>query len=811
MSVLKNTEPAHLLIGTALTRADGEHATCARTPRAVLELLLDRQNKEQPGSWAIAGRFDGNRRSRARWLGACAVVLDLDFEDPTVPKDEGAHQEIPPTDRSRILTALDDYELPAFAYTTLRGLRVGHLLSKDITDEDLYAEIAEAAAGKLLEHLESHGITTWRGGETGLRYDSTSGRPSQPMLLPLPGQPYALCGEDRSVGVSELREDGLPRLDLDAALPSDVAEACRQIGGWVQIAPEVVVTNLMALASGAIGNTRWVQARGFAVPLSLQYLSVHPSGSGKSEVRRYMRKAVEEIERDVLAQRERALLEQKEYAQRLDDWRTARRRKNGSAIAGPRPLPPPMSPRGGERASYIVSEATLEGIVATLEDTPRGVLWATDEAHEVVGLLGRYGGSGGARSLDAARLRRLTESQPVEAHRARSNSSPVRRLPRPWLAIDADVQPGLIDGLFSDEDRASGLTARWLPHAPPSMQGRRRYVKPPAEPEPWVLDTLRERLGSLWRLELELRDGVPWYEPVRLDAGAERIWAEELERLERRYQGAGDEEAGALGHARGRLLRVAGVVGHLRDAQLRTATEEDMRRAIVQMRYHLAHGRALLGGVEASVAANRLKRLDERCRRILERTPERGVNPRELARRVSRRRYTGEGGFRRAVADLNALGWIVRRPPSTGRGRRPQVAWYPPGVSAKPAKPEREGPGEDSADSADEGLETGTHNDRSAREFLERASEILVNTGQVEFPPPGRRVGCPICKSSDGFGVLPDDPSRWYCHSDRHKAGGCAVDLMLGEKLDRNPTPAEAVEEARRILGVPKEAGEAAL
>jgi len=810
-----------LLVGRGLDRADGERLEFARKPSSLRDLLLARQRDDAPDQWVILGEFEQHRRSRDGWRSASGVTLDLDWEDPTVPKEEGAHQAVPAGERELILAALDEYSAPGLAYLTPRGLRVMHLLAADVTDVDGYEELVDAASEMLLRHLGTHGVPLWRDGVTGLRLDGASRSPWQAMRLPLPGQPTVLTGGDCEVCGTGFEAGHTQRMDLDAALPPDLAEACRQIASWVQIAAEVVVTGLMATASAAIGNTRWVVARGRAVPVSLQYLTSLPSGSGKGEVRKYLRLAAQDFEREVTERRGEARREREEHQDKLEQWRADGRSSKNRAKRGPRPELPPLSPEGGERTSFIVSEANLEGIIATLEDTPRGVLWASDEAHEIVGMLGRYGDGGGARSLDAARLRRLMDSAPVEAHRARSNSSPVRRLPRPCLAIDADVQPKVLDALFNDEDRVSGTTARFLMHAPPPMQGERRYVDAPPEPEPWVLELLRSRLGALWAIELKLKEGVPHYEPLPLEDKAERLWAEELERLERRYPGAGDEETGALGHARGRMLRLAGVLTLLRDPKASAVTVVDMRRAITHMRYHLEHHRVLIAQVDEDAEAERLEKLCEQVEKLFKSQPETGVRATDLRRHVSKSRYGGKEGLRRAYADLHALGWKLRRRRALdGRpGRPPVPAFLPPegglhdphGPEQSSHKPHKPAPGGLGGlrDDREGRREHAHHNGADACELLDRASDHLIASGAVGLPRPGVRTACPACGSPDGLGVLPDKPSRWHCHSDRHTGhrGGCAVDYYLAQRLERMPTVAEAVEEAKGILGLNGEAG----
>lgn len=779
----------HVLIGSALGHAGGVCRTCERTPSTLLALLEESRQDDRPDAWFLLGVFEDDRRSKDRWKSSGGLILDFDFEDPTIPRDEGAHQAMPDEYRSRVLNAMDDYPVPGIVYATPRGVRICHVLVEDVDDLDTYEELVGGAAERFLAHIEERGVETWRQGVTGLRYDTASNLPCQAMRLPLVDQPIVMMGANRAVHTTELHDAETPRLDLDAAFPEWIAEACRQIARWVQVAPEIAVSGLMVLVAATAGNARWVGVRGFRVPLSLQVLTILTSGAGKSTVRKFLRELVRGIELLIRKQRAKAWEEYNKYQAELAEWNSKNKSTREGVEAGVRPRAPSLGPEGGRRVSFILSEATLEGVLASEEDTPRGLLWASDEAHDILGVLGHYGDSTKGRGLDAARLRRLFDSQPVEIHRAKSNSAEIRTIPLPWLAMDADVQPGVWEGMFTEEDRVSGLTARLLIHKPTSMLGRRKYVSPPPEPEPWVREDLTLLLERLWRLTFELKDGVPEYELIQLNDRAESLWAEELERLERLYTSASDEEAGALGHARGRVLRLAGVLALMRDPETLTVTEKDMSRAILHMRYYSAHHRRLLGSAQKKGLADRLGKLRGQAERILEQQPEKGVSPRDLAQRVGRR-YQGEDGRQRAVADLHAIEWEVRRPPWDGRGRKPQPAWYPPGkASTKSTKRTH------SVDSVD------TNPDGDARDILDRASARLIEEDSVELPPPGQRVRCPICGSSDGFGVLPGDPTRWYCHSDRHQKGGCAVDLLLGEQLGRDPTPAEAVEEAKRILG----------
>jgi hypothetical protein len=299
---------------------------------------------------------------------------------------------------------------------------------------------------------------------------------------------------------------------------------------------------------------------------------------------------------------------------------------------------------------------------------------------------------------------------------------------------------------------------------------------------------------------------MAWYRPLALDPDAERLWAQELERLEGRYSGASDEEAGVLGHARGRILRFAGVLALLCDPGATAVTLVDMRRALVHMRYHLAHHQRFQRQTE--VAGDRMDRLREQVERIHQRQPEIGVRPSDLRNNVDKSHYGGATGIQRALANLHALGWNLRRPktPKGRSGRRAVPAFFPPGPgkpSAKSAKPPVR---VDIADLADKipGRTPDAQGVTDAGELIETASQRLLAAGSVALPRPGLRVPCPACGSPDGLGVLPEAPSRWHCHSDRHAGprGGGAVDYFLAQRLERMPSVPEAVEEAKQILGL---------
>lgn len=136
-----------LLFGSYLKDSGSETTTCGRRPSALWAKLLERPNGGLPDAWYLVGCFQGDRRSAQAWRSSGAVVLDLDYEDPELPKEKGAHQALPPSERNRILAAPGDYEVPGVTYSTSCRLRVIHVLEEDVVLAKLLRELVEGAAG----------------------------------------------------------------------------------------------------------------------------------------------------------------------------------------------------------------------------------------------------------------------------------------------------------------------------------------------------------------------------------------------------------------------------------------------------------------------------------------------------------------------------------------------------------------------------------------------------------------------------------------------------------------------------------------
>jgi hypothetical protein len=280
---------------------------------------------------------------------------------------------------------------------------------------------------------------------------------------------------------------------------------------------------------------------------------------------------------------------------------------------------------------------------------------------------------------------------------------------------------------------------------------------------------------------------------------ADRLWCEELNRIEARYPSANEEEGGFLGHIKGRILRFAAILALLEDPAAREVSADSMRQALHWGQYFMRQNRFLsrnqrLGGREKQIEA---------VRRWGEGRRDRGkdLTVRDLAK--SYRRYQGREGATLAVAHLRAAGFhpIPQARPSQRGGRPRQVRWSLTDPSAKPAKPSEREHGRGSAGFADVNAGVNGQKANLAEQFLS-CNQAL----ELDIPlPPGGTGRCPGCRHNNCFGQIQDDPHKWKCFSNSHrtdsgweKDSGDLVDLHLAETVGRLPSTTERVTFVRK-------------
>ena len=354
---------------------------------------------------------------------------------------------------------------------------------------------------------------------------------------------------------SIIRADRRPPPELPLAVLGDewsnwVAETAEAAAA----APDHVVANLLATASGLIGHARWAQATpGWAEPPHLWCATVGDSGTNKSA-------AADVLVGHVLPELERKMLG--DFPDRLAEWRTKaaaakaaqhkwekdlHTAKNNNAAP---PLPPPTLEEEEPQAPRIVmSDVTIENVASLLaKSAPKGLIIHRDELSGWLLGLNNYNDTGRQFWLEAYggrpyRMGRQKLAQPI-------------LIPRLAVAVTGSTQPQKIAQMFSDAD--DGLLARFAWFWPEPRPFRLSCVAPGTEWAVTALDRLR-------LLDLQLCDHVQ-PKPVNVPLAAAAVPM--MEAFGQKMQ-AWQEEAGglmisALGKARGLALRLSLVLEMLR-------------------------------------------------------------------------------------------------------------------------------------------------------------------------------------------------------------------------------------------------------
>jgi hypothetical protein len=367
---------------------------------------------------------------------------------------------------------------------------------------------------------------------------------------------------------------------------------------------------------------------------------------------------------------------------------------------------------------------------------------------------------------------------------------------RPFVAIDMDAQPGIRESLFQEIDKVSGFAARFLIHEPTSMFGLRHYVDPPCEPDRALIAHLGFMYAKLWESRLGFdANGLVDPQPIYLNGEAERLWAQELEHLERRLPTAAPDEEGFFGHLRGRLLRLAGVLALWENPNAGFVDGVAMRRAILIGRYFLRHHRAAARAAREADLIRAVESIREWAANRLQAGKE--VSVREAARQW--RRYRGPQGAAVAVAHFREAGLAPEKPAkSEGPGRPKGSRWVFPNGPTKPAK--SPGRGEEVNNAGFAGI--GVRICENAPPDWDARFAALNQSLALELDlPPGGKGTCPFCGHDGCFGQV-KDTCFWKCFGDRHAADaggvpdhGDLLDLWFHRVHGRLPSKEERVQQ----------------
>lgn len=315
---------------------------------------------------------------------------------------------------------------------------------------------------------------------------------------------------------------------------------------------DYVAVALLSVCGAMLGNVRWPKAGAdWSEPPILWTGLVGAPSAGKSPAIAVVLDLLANIEARMSEGHEDALRAH-EAAKRVAAAAKERWEKDvATAIGAGRPVPPlppeAEDPEDPVRGRIVVSDTTTERLCFLAAGLPRGLLVTRDELAGWMAGFGRYGGGGADRAFAlecyggrAYTVDRMKHPRPI-------------RVPHLSVGILGGIQPDRLTEAFAGAD--DGLAARFLWTWPEALADfRLSRVSLPSE-------TARTALAQLAGLEMGASErGEPAPVRVRLSGEAEAVLEHFARAALHKGAGASGIMAGAVGKARGHVLRLSMVL-----------------------------------------------------------------------------------------------------------------------------------------------------------------------------------------------------------------------------------------------------------
>ncbi len=430
-------------------------------------------------------------------------------------------------------------------------------------------------------------------------------------------------------------ETPMPNFPLDV-FPSAVRRYVADSAAALGVAPDLIAVPLLAMAGGAIGNTRALLVKPGWIERPILWAAVIAlPGSGKSPALTVARQPLDTLQGTSWAR----------YREALARWEAevaaAKVEKRRDELARP------------ELEHYFTVDATVEALSRILAGSA-GVVLVRDELAGWVKSHDAYRKGGDRESFLS-----LWAGQALKVDRR--GAEPLF-VPRPVLCVAGGIQPDRLPELRGDGEALDGFLDRFLFAYPET----RPHLWTEATPDPTDRATV-ERLFARLRA-----GGAEDGHLIRLSSEARRVFATWYDENARHIAAARGLAAGFAAKFPGQLARLTLILHTLnRPDDLRgEVPRETVEDGIALVEYFAAHLARVLPAFGAS-ARPREAGLKGRVARLLDRTVGNWVDRTALSEGLGGREKSEE--IAAALEELRAEGRAEPRTVPTGR--RPREEW----------------------------------------------------------------------------------------------------------------------------------------
>jgi DNA polymerase I-like protein with 3'-5' exonuclease and polymerase domains len=475
-------------------------------------------------------------------------------------------------------------------------------------------------------------------------------------------------------------------------LPPVVSKYVGATAAAMNCDPSYSALPALAALGAAIGSSHVANPKkGWKEPPYVWALPIGKSGTTKSPPYRDVEDVAEDINDRLEAEYE---IEVVAYEARMEEWAEKKRAaKETGEDPGPKPKPP-------VEKSFIKGDVTIEALIGTLQDNPRGQLIGQDELSAWIGGFVKYAGKTG--TSDLPRWLQLSNAGAINYTRKTGDRRKVR-IRGVGVSVAGTIQPLVLSRVLTEEFRAAGFLARLLLAMPPWR--KRQWTE--AEVDDADRGAFAELLDDLHRLPPGAwPDGRPAPHLVRLSDEAKTLFVAFYNANGAALETADEDMAAVMSKLEGYALRFALIFHCCRlkgDAAQTPITAEDVAAAIKLTTWFRDETERVYLALGETPEQQAARSLFEVIQRLAERRGGR-VTARNLQRSNSRKYPTAAA----AEAVLESLvghgfGYWAEIPPGP-KGGAPTRAFVP---RVAPDTTDTTSPGDDNDPPDDEGGDEG--------------------------------------------------------------------------------------------------------